>query len=202
MRSIATVLAFAASALAYTVVAPTNATGFVNDGSNTVSWSRVSTDAMNFTILLVNQHSFPTYSQSLAALVDGTLNSIQVNPPSTGWPANGYGYQINLVQDTEHLSTIFAQSEQFTIHDPIVSSGSHSASSTSSTTALTLPATFSSSPTSSAPSSPTGGSGSDQGSPSASDTSVNPAQTNAASPAAGMQAAFFGVVALVGAMLA
>ena len=55
MRTIASVLAFAASALAYSVVAPTNATGFVNDGQNTVSWTKVSTDAANFTIVLVNQ---------------------------------------------------------------------------------------------------------------------------------------------------
>ena len=55
MRTIASVLAFAASALAYSVVAPTNATGFVNDGQNTVSWTKVSTDPANFTIVLVNQ---------------------------------------------------------------------------------------------------------------------------------------------------
>ena len=69
---------------------------------------------------------------------------MKVNPPSTGWPANGYGYQINLVQDTEHLNSILAQSEQFTVHDPVVSSGSLSSTASGSTTALTLPATFSS----------------------------------------------------------
>ena len=55
MRAFATILAFAASALAYQVTAPTNATGFSNDGQNTVSWNKVSTDAANFTIVLVNK---------------------------------------------------------------------------------------------------------------------------------------------------
>ena len=55
MRSIAALLAFAASALAYQVTGPTNATGWTLSGPNVVSWNMVSTDRSNFTIVLVNQ---------------------------------------------------------------------------------------------------------------------------------------------------
>lgn len=57
MRSFAAVLAFAASALAVSVTAPTNATGWATSGQNTVSWTAVSTDPKNFTIVLVNKAS-------------------------------------------------------------------------------------------------------------------------------------------------
>ena len=54
MRAVATLLAFAASALAMSVTAPTNSTGFTTSGQNTVSWTAVSTDPTNFTVVLVN----------------------------------------------------------------------------------------------------------------------------------------------------
>lgn len=55
MRSIAVLLALAASALAYQVTEPDSVTGWTTAGSNVVSWDKVSTDAANFTIVLVNQ---------------------------------------------------------------------------------------------------------------------------------------------------
>ena len=55
MRFITAVLALASTALAFTVTKPDNATGFVNDGQNLVSWTRVDTDPSNFTIVLVNK---------------------------------------------------------------------------------------------------------------------------------------------------
>lgn len=136
MRAVAAVLALATSAFALSVTAPTNTTGFNNEGQNTVSWNRVSTDPQNFTIVLVNkvccvlfssvpqlmhvQSVFPNYEQVLDALVDAGDNggTIQVNPPSTGWPQSGTGFQINLVADAQHLDTLLAQSGQFTIHAP------------------------------------------------------------------------------------
>lgn len=55
MRSIAALLAFAASALAFQVTQPTNGTGWTITGPNTVAWDAVDTDPANFTIVLVNQ---------------------------------------------------------------------------------------------------------------------------------------------------
>lgn len=149
MRAFATLLAFAASALAYQVTAPTNSTGFSNDGSNTVSWDMVSSDAANFTIVLVNnvriqlavatpeadsfsQNIFPNYEQILDALVVGSLGTIQVNPPSTGWPS-GSGYQINFVASSQQLNSILAQSNDFSFHAPTSSSVSGSSGASSST---------------------------------------------------------------------
>ena len=133
MRSIAALLAFAASALAFQVTQPTNATGWSTAGSNVVAWTSVSTDAANFTIVLVNQvrppavrhpqapisqkdrqNVFPPTTQILAALVDSSLGNTTVNPPSGGWKS-GAGFQVNLVKDDTDLNTILAQSPQFTI---------------------------------------------------------------------------------------
>lgn len=55
MRSVAVLFALATSALAYSVSEPTNSTGWTTSGPNEVSWSKVDTDAANFTIVLVNQ---------------------------------------------------------------------------------------------------------------------------------------------------
>jgi hypothetical protein len=200
MRIFAAVLAFATSALAYQVTAPTNATGFVNNGQNTVSWNKVSTDAANFTIVLVNKNIFPNYEQVLAALVVGSLGTTQVNPPSTGWPS-GSGFQINLVQDSQHLDTLLAQSDDFSFHDPPKSS---SASGSQSTTALVITPSAPITPVVT-PSNTPSSSQSDDGSnlnPSTTNSTNTPANSNAASPATGMSAAFFGIVALAGALLA
>ncbi|RDX53673.1 hypothetical protein OH76DRAFT_1374745 [Lentinus brumalis] len=114
MRSIAALLAFAASALAFQVTQPTNGTGWTITGPNTVAWDAVDTDPANFTIVLVNQSGYPPTSQVLNALVPKSLGKITVNPPSGGWKA-GTGFQVNLVKDAENTNTILAQSEQFTI---------------------------------------------------------------------------------------
>ncbi|KAI0368050.1 hypothetical protein BV20DRAFT_923546, partial [Pilatotrama ljubarskyi] len=118
MRSIAALLAFAASALAFQVTEPTNSTGWTTSGPNQVSWNKVDTDASNFTIVLVNQVrlpvSFPPTKQVLAALVQSSLGKVVVNPPSGGWKS-GSGFQVNLVKDAEDTDTILAQSDQFTI---------------------------------------------------------------------------------------
>jgi hypothetical protein len=60
-------------------------------------------------------------NQILAALVDGTLASMVANPPSGGWQA-GSGFRVNFVQDAESLSTVLAQSSEFNISAPQVSS--------------------------------------------------------------------------------
>jgi len=105
---------FLALASAYQVTSPGGAAGWTTAGPNVVTWQRVSTDQQNFTIVLSNQARTPSYQQVLAALVDGSLGKFTVSPPSTGFPT-GSGFQVNLVNDTENLNTILAQSQQFSI---------------------------------------------------------------------------------------
>jgi hypothetical protein len=106
---------------------------------NKLSWQRVDTDALNFTLLLTNQDRsvMPTDNQELAALVDGTLGTLSVNPPATDLPI-GKGFRLNLVKDTEHESTIYAQSGQFSIVQAS-SSSSVSGSSTKPAGTTTIP---------------------------------------------------------------
>ncbi|KAH9062288.1 hypothetical protein EDB87DRAFT_335143 [Lactarius vividus] len=109
-----TLLSFVALASAYQVTSPGGSAGWTIAGPNVVTWQRVSTDALNFTIVLSNQARTPSYQQVLAALVDGNLGKFTVSPPSTGFPT-GTGFQVNLVQDSQNLNTIYAQSQQFAI---------------------------------------------------------------------------------------
>ena len=74
----------------------------------------------------------PPTSQVLAALVDGSLGTTNVNPPSGGWKT-GKGFQVNLVKDAEDLNTILAQSPQFEITNPVSSTASVTATSGSGT---------------------------------------------------------------------
>lgn len=88
-----------------------------------------------------HQNVFPEYTQVLNALVDGTQNpmSITVNPPSGGFKA-GSGYRVNVVTDSQHLSSILVQSDMFTIKEGGASSSSSvSASSTGPATILSVP---------------------------------------------------------------
>ncbi|KDQ64310.1 hypothetical protein JAAARDRAFT_118210 [Jaapia argillacea MUCL 33604] len=113
--SFVAVLSFAASALAYQVTFPTATQGWTVTGPNMLTWNRVSTDPTNFTALLTNQdRSILPTDEVLVAFVDGTTGSVTVNAPSNSFPI-GSGFQVNLVQDTTHLSTIYAQSNQFNI---------------------------------------------------------------------------------------
>jgi hypothetical protein len=123
MRSFFALIPFVAFASAYQVITPNQSVNWTTAGSNTVTWQRVSTDAQNFTIVLVNQHQTPSYEQVLDALVDGTLNKVTVNAPSSGWPT-GADFQVNFVQDSQDLTTIYAQSGQFSIEPPTTTSSS------------------------------------------------------------------------------
>lgn len=67
--------------------------------------------------------------QVLSALVDGTTESTQVNPPGGGFVPGG-GYQVNFVQDTNDLNTILAQSSTFNITQAATSSTSATGSNT------------------------------------------------------------------------
>lgn len=207
MHAFAAVLALATSAFALQVTQPTNTTGFSNNGQNTVSWTRVSTDPTNFTVVLVNKNVFPNYQQVLDALVDAGTDggSVQVGPPSAGWPS-GTGYQINLASSAERLDSLLAQSDDFSFHAPdssSVSGSSVSASGSVSRTVLSVSNTAA--PTGSgsgsgagAGSSPSGGADGSQ----PSDGSATPTGSPNGAATIGVQAAFFGAVALVGAVLA
>ena len=46
--------------------------------------------------------------------VDGGAGTVTIQPPNGGWPS-GTAYQINFVQDSNHLDSILAQSQQFDI---------------------------------------------------------------------------------------
>ncbi|KAI0751526.1 Ser-Thr-rich glycosyl-phosphatidyl-inositol-anchored membrane family-domain-containing protein [Daedaleopsis nitida] len=181
MRCVAVLLALAASALAFQVTEPTASQGWTTSGPNTVAWSTVSTDASNFTIVLVNQSVNPPTTQVLAALVDAGLAKTTVNPPSGGWKS-GKGFQVNLVKDSQDLSSILAQSAQFEI-----------TTSTSSTfsTGLTLTTTGASA-TTTVPSTAT-------------DTALNPTQTTTNQNGASSMSAQTGLIAglaFLGAFLA
>jgi hypothetical protein len=122
--SLAILLSLPFVASAYQVLVPnSDPSGEWNtSGSQPLAWSRVDTDPLNFTVILVNQASNPQVDQVLAALVDGTLLSTIVNPPSEGWPS-GNGFQVNLVSSTSN-STILAQSTKFTINQTNVTTTS------------------------------------------------------------------------------
>ena len=135
MRSVFTLFFLAASACAYQILSPSNSSGWTTAGPNNVTWQRVSTDQTTFALVLVNQvrylpltRTFSTWAHLLVfqdttvqptpivliATVDGSLDVITVSPPSGGFQA-GSNFRINFVNDTSHLTTILAQSDQFAI---------------------------------------------------------------------------------------
>ncbi|KAL4265040.1 hypothetical protein AB1N83_000296 [Pleurotus pulmonarius] len=80
------------------------------------TWTRVDTDPLNFTAVLTNEDRsvMPQNNQILAALVDGTLGQIRLNPPNGGWPT-GKAFRLNFCRDSQSLEAILAQSNQFDI---------------------------------------------------------------------------------------
>jgi hypothetical protein len=122
-------LSFSVLALAYQVTVPNTSQDWTITGPNNLTWvGRNATDPLNFTAVLTNQDPsvMPIDNQVLAALVDGDLGTIVANPPSGGWPV-GDGFRVNLVPDTDSLTTILAQSSVFKILNPSNSSTTSSA---------------------------------------------------------------------------
>ncbi|KAJ3722417.1 hypothetical protein C8R42DRAFT_775712 [Lentinula raphanica] len=190
MRSAAALtLAFAASACAYSVTFPTETEGWTNSGAQTLIWSRVDTDPLNFTAVLVNNDaSILADPQILAAQVDGTLGNTTLNPPSGGWPSPDGGFRVNLVQNTTELNTILAQSPTFNI----------TAANTTSSSASTSGTVAASGTTAAAGTTVTAASTSDASAATTSTTSFD----NGAIALGSAQTGLFGVLALVGALLA
>ncbi|CAL1701155.1 unnamed protein product [Somion occarium] len=198
-------LALAASSAAYSISRPEDGAIWDPSQPQIIAWSKVNTDPQTFAITLVHQASQPNTRQLLEDSVDGGQGSITVNPPSGGWPS-GTAYQINFVQDSNHLDSILAQSQQFDIKASTGSSGS-SSSSSSSSSSVSVSSSSSSRTVSSSGTTPTSltnsqttGSGTGSGSaadlnPSTTDTTDAPSNTNAASTL-GVQAGVFGFVAM------
>ncbi|KAJ4001838.1 GPI-anchored small secreted protein [Lentinula boryana] len=191
MRSAAALtLAFAASAFAYSVTFPTDTEGWTNSGAQVLSWSRVDTDPLNFTAVLVNNDaSILSDPQILAAQVDGTLGNTTLNPPSGGWPAPDGGFRVNLVQNTTELNSILAQSLTFNITAANTTSSSASSSGTVAASGTTAGVTT------------TGAAATSTDSSAASSTSST-SFSNGAVTFGSAQTGVFGVLALVGALLA
>jgi hypothetical protein len=151
-------------------------------GSQPCSWSRVDTDPLNFTALLVNPDL--SVRQILSALVDGTLQNTTLNPPNGGWPT-GKSFRLNFVRDSENLNSILAQSSEFDIVAP---SGSISSAAPSNTGATAIPT-----PTVTTPST---------SSASPSDSTTPPPGSNGAAPALGVQSGLVSLFAFLGLLLA
>ncbi|KAK7695769.1 hypothetical protein QCA50_000406 [Cerrena zonata] len=132
--SAAALLALAASAVAYQVTKPENGSTWDPNEAQIIAWNKVSTDPSTFAITLVHQASQPNTRTLLLDNVDGGSGSVTVNPPNGGWPS-GTAYQINFVQDSSHLDSLLAQSQQFDIKASTGSSSSSSSSSASSSSA-------------------------------------------------------------------
>ncbi|KAF9057979.1 hypothetical protein BJ165DRAFT_1320037, partial [Panaeolus papilionaceus] len=112
MRAFAVLFTLFASSLAYTVTRPSTGQPWNNDGGQVLTWQRADTDRANFTAVLTNPASQD--QQILAALVDGTLGTAKMNPPSGGWPT-GPGFRVRLVRDSQNLTSILAESQEFEI---------------------------------------------------------------------------------------
>ncbi|KAI0728677.1 Ser-Thr-rich glycosyl-phosphatidyl-inositol-anchored membrane family-domain-containing protein [Fomitopsis betulina] len=189
MFAFVSLLALVASVVALQVTQPSNSSGWTTSGPNTITWSSVSSDKSNFTIVLNNQESYPEYNEVLESSVETSKDSVTVNPPSGGWVA-GAGYRINFVQDADSLNTIYAQSNDFTIED----SSSSTFSSSSSTGSVSVSKTSGHSATSTSDSS--SGSATDSSSGGEPTTSSNAAST------LGVQAGLYGLLAFLGIALA
>ncbi|OJA09296.1 hypothetical protein AZE42_03116, partial [Rhizopogon vesiculosus] len=143
MRSfVAVLLVTITSTFAYQVNAPGDFQNWTTPGTNLLTWTRVSTDPLNFTAVLtnINQAAMPQGPQILNALVDGTLGQIACSPPSAGWPT-GSGFRVNFATDAQNLDALLAQSNEFSIVAATSSGSSTATSGSSSTSQATTAAT-------------------------------------------------------------
>jgi len=193
--SFASVLALALSAAALQVTTPSNSSGWVSSGTNTLAWNRVDTDPTNFTVILTNTDRtvLPTNNLLLDSFVDATsANSISIPPPSGGLPVGGT-FRVNLIKDQNDISSIYAQSDEFTI----TSGGSVSTSSSSSGTISATGTTVSLSNTATGSPTSTG-----TGSASGTDSGINPTTSANSGASNRAQYGMLGLSLVAGVMLA
>jgi hypothetical protein len=133
-------LSFVASTLAYSVTAPNSFTVWGNQSPQVLQWQHVDTDPSNFTVVLDNQVMSDFQPVVVAALVDGTVGSTTLSPPSAGWPT-GNGFRINFVKDTDDLNEILAQSDLFNITEATTSTTSSGATNVLTASATSTPTT-------------------------------------------------------------
>jgi len=161
MRSLFALIVFVSSTFAYQILTPGTSNAWTTAGPNQVTWQRVNTDALNFTMLLVNPNTaiLPNGAETLEAFVDGTTLKLTVAPPSGGFVA-GTGYQVNFVKDAENPTTIYAQSGQFAITQSsttVSPASTVAAATTPNSAASTTDSSGDLNPTSSTTSSPSSG---------------------------------------------
>ncbi|TRM68117.1 hypothetical protein BD626DRAFT_564981 [Schizophyllum amplum] len=170
-------LSLAAFAAAFTVTQPSQKKGWTDCNSQTLKWDSVTTDASNFTVVLVNQDdSVLSEPVVLAENVDASKGSIDIDAPSDGWPS-GDDFQVNLVQSKKQLTQIYAQSNMFDIKEEDDCSATTTKSSSQT-------------------------SGTQSGTNTASGASASETGDNNGALSMSAQTGFFGVVALLGAALA
>ncbi|KAJ6598861.1 hypothetical protein DFH09DRAFT_1129418 [Mycena vulgaris] len=196
---LALIALFVSSASAILITSPGTTKNWTNDGSQTITWTSVSTDPLNFTVVLtnINRSLMPSDNQILKALVLTSAGTTTVDPPSDGWPAVGGTYRVNFCKDSESLNTILVQSDNFNITAaPVQSSASVSGSKTGTTTP-----TVANTNTGAGAGAGTA-TGSAGASESATDSASAPAGTSGALPAMGVHTGFIGALVLLAAMLA
>ncbi|PYI14234.1 threonine rich protein [Aspergillus japonicus CBS 114.51] len=116
MRSLSLLLAivaFAASALALTIVAPKAGDQVDFSKSYKFQWTTVSSDPDEVTLVLVNMASQPTVNKVItqnAKVSDGAYTVDMI----TGIPVAN-GYQLNAIANTTQNTGILSQSNQFNV---------------------------------------------------------------------------------------
>lgn len=204
--SAAALLALVASTAAYSVTKPENGTIWDPSQSQVIAWEKVNTDPSTFAITLVHQASQPNTRTLLLDSVDGGAGTVTIQPPNGGWPS-GTAYQINFVQDSNHLDSILAQSQQFDIKASTGSTGTSSSAGSSSASSgssvsRTVTSVSSGSPTGTSRSTNSASSGSASGTATSDDLNPTASGNPNGAVALGAQAGLFGLVALVGAIVA
>jgi len=121
-----------AATSAYKVLTPTTNSTIVKGKSVDVTWTSVDTDALDFSIYLVNFQDWPPTVLSLAQNVPQSTGSLDVHIPCD--VASDSGWQLNFINGT-NTYVIYAQSPKFSLTgscvDPTTSSSFPVATTTS-----------------------------------------------------------------------
>ncbi|KAJ5482271.1 Cell wall beta-glucan synthesis [Penicillium sp. IBT 31633x] len=125
------ILPLAISVGALNITEPTKGDDLDVTNSFTVKWSSVNTDPSTVDIVLVNNHIYPNFEQTLASDIDTSKGSYTASGLKD--VTHGSGFQINLMSTSKENTGILAQSQQFEVTEPAKSSSEASTTGTSST---------------------------------------------------------------------